>query len=160
VILDGKAVLGDAKRVKQTWVAAAKRAKYEDCKNCKGSGNKDGNPCEACDGEGEVKVAALAALLGACGCNKAVKEIHAHAMKTLGDRPGHPFHGNQHQTLTHAERILDDARQRIRFEGGNWVLYGSDGKLRLGQYKTKDEAQEHERAIQRVLARESGRVSA
>jgi hypothetical protein len=95
-VLGGKATLGEAKRVKQAWVAAARKGKYEDCPTCKGSGNKDGNPCEACDGEGEVRVAALAALLGACGCNKAVKEIHQHAMKALGDKPGHPFYGNQH----------------------------------------------------------------
>jgi hypothetical protein len=35
----------------------ARAGKYEDCPACKGSGNVDGNPCEACDGEGEMRVA-------------------------------------------------------------------------------------------------------
>lgn len=32
-------------------------AKYTDCVACKGSGEKDGNPCDACDGVGEIKTA-------------------------------------------------------------------------------------------------------
>ena len=33
-------------------------AKTTDCPTCNGSGNVDGNPCEVCDGEGELKAAA------------------------------------------------------------------------------------------------------
>lgn len=32
-------------------------SRYEDCPTCAGSGNVGGNPCEACDGEGEVRKA-------------------------------------------------------------------------------------------------------
>jgi hypothetical protein len=31
--------------------------KYKDCAACDGSGTKDGNPCETCDGEGRLKTA-------------------------------------------------------------------------------------------------------
>lgn len=34
-------------------------AKMEDCPTCKGSGNLNGNPCDACDGAGELKAAAV-----------------------------------------------------------------------------------------------------
>lgn len=36
---------------------AALRAKMTDCAMCDGSGSKDGNPCPACDGTGQLRVA-------------------------------------------------------------------------------------------------------
>lgn len=50
----GTVTLGTATEVKQTYVAAT----MADCPACKGSGNLDGNHCEVCDGNGELKVAA------------------------------------------------------------------------------------------------------
>lgn len=40
-------------------VPAKKRelAKYKDCPMCQGSGSKDGNPCDACEGSGELRTA-------------------------------------------------------------------------------------------------------
>lgn len=35
-------------------------ARYKDCAACDGSGSKDGNPCEVCEGTGELKVAGFA----------------------------------------------------------------------------------------------------
>jgi len=34
------------------------KATYKECPSCKGTGSADGNPCEACDGVGELKTAA------------------------------------------------------------------------------------------------------
>lgn len=144
-VKDGKVVLGDAKRVKQAWVAAERKGKYEDCPTCKGSGNKDGNPCPTCDGEGEIKHMAMATLLGACACTKALKELHEHAVKALGDKP---FYGNQHASEVVEKPVLD-----VRIEGGRFILYGSDKSLRLGSYNTLAEAEEHGRAIAARLAR-------
>lgn len=238
---DGTVKLGEPKRVKQAWVAAAKKGKYEDCPTCKGSGNVNGNPCEMCDGEGEIRAAALVALLGLRPCSDSAKDIYSQAMKALGAPEGHPFYGNQYTQGTGssdgsqesiarhreqlevkqannktwkvvdkrsgstvlsgysskevAEKTADEEAARrakkeatkeheraetvrskvnenkpenviknvhrlfrlneesIRFEGGHWVLFGSDNKLRLGQYKTKEEAEEHGKRIEQVLAR-------
>lgn len=46
------------------------KAGYEDCTACKGTGNKDGNPCESCDGAGEMKT-----LKAACGCDNTEAEM-------------------------------------------------------------------------------------
>ena len=162
---DSKVSLGEARRVKQSWVAAAKKGKYEDCPTCKGIGNMNGNPCEMCDGEGEIRAAALVALLGLRPCSDSAKDIYGQAMKALGAQPGHAFYGNQHASAEPdpVKQKADEERQkveqfltladRIRFDGGWWNLYGSDNKLRLGQYKTKAEAEEHGRLIEQVLAR-------
>lgn len=47
------------------------------------------------------------------------------------------------------------AAERIRLEGGQWSLYSKDGTRRLGQHATVELAEEHARAIDRVLARQS-----
>lgn len=163
---NGALTLGEAHRVKQAWVAAKRKGKYEDCPTCKGTGSYKGNPCETCDGEGEIRHAALAALLGMCACTKSLKDLHTHAVKALGDRLGHPFHGNQHVSADREPVVeppnnenRDKIKQfftledHIRFEGGHWNLFGSDNKLRLGQYKTRDEAVEHGRAILQQLSK-------
>ncbi len=36
----------------------------------------------------------------------------------------------------------------IKKQGGKWVLYSSDGKKKLGEHNTKEEALRQERAIQ------------
>lgn len=158
----GDIALGEAVRVKQAWVAAARKGKYHDCPTCKGSGEKDGNPCETCEGKGEIKHRSMSALLGVCACTPAIKTLHDHAMKSLGAQPGHPFYGNQHEERrTVAEKDVQEAREkvnvfyssdRIRNEGGYWVLYGTDG-MRLGQYRTQVEAETHGMAIEQVLSR-------
>ena len=45
----------NAEKLVKAAVRTAKKG-YEDCSTCKGSGAKDGNPCEACEGFGELKV--------------------------------------------------------------------------------------------------------
>jgi hypothetical protein len=67
---DGEVTIGEPTEVKQTWVAAAYK-KMKECHECKGTGTVKGNPCEACDGNGEMRAA--------------------------GDVPGHEFHGNQYK---------------------------------------------------------------
>lgn len=55
---EGDVELGTPVEVKLSYVAAA----AEDCPMCKGAGNVDGNPCEACAGSGEMKAAIEAAV--------------------------------------------------------------------------------------------------
>jgi hypothetical protein len=71
-VKDGEVMLGEPVPVRQTWVALSRSAtviaeepptvlkekSYKECPMCQGSGNKDGNPCEACGGHGELKTAA------------------------------------------------------------------------------------------------------
>jgi hypothetical protein len=78
---NGEVVFGESTEVKQAWVAA--RTKMEDCPACKGSGNANGNPCEACDGEGEIRAASITTLLGARNSekdSKIIQAVHDHAM--------------------------------------------------------------------------------
>lgn len=53
--------------------------KLRDCPACNGSGNTGGNPCEACDGKGELKVAAGAR--HSSSDRKVIQDVHDLALK-------------------------------------------------------------------------------
>ncbi len=54
-----------------------------DCKACEGSGNKDGNPCEVCDGDGELRVAVGAR--HSVSDLKVIQDVHDGAVKLGAD---------------------------------------------------------------------------
>lgn len=54
------------------------KAKMEDCATCHGSGNKDGNPCPSCDGNGEMKAAIGARHSGTD--REKIQTVHDHAV--------------------------------------------------------------------------------
>jgi hypothetical protein len=55
--VDGGIEFGEFTEVRQEYVAAVALPKTKDCAMCAGTGSKDGNPCEACDGTGQLRVA-------------------------------------------------------------------------------------------------------
>lgn len=57
----------------------ASAVKMEDCAACKGTGNKDGNPCDVCDGAGELKAAAGAR--NSATDAKTIQGIHDYSAK-------------------------------------------------------------------------------
>jgi hypothetical protein len=84
-------------RSKKRNLAAA--AEYKECPMCDGSGNKGGNPCDCCNGEGQLKAAA----------------------------------------------------DRIKLEGGKYILYGTTG-MRLAEHITRAAAEAHRDALDARLA--------
>lgn len=54
------------------------KAKMQDCTACKSTGSLNGNPCEACDGNGQMKTAAGARHSG--GDMKIIQGVHDHAV--------------------------------------------------------------------------------
>jgi hypothetical protein len=107
---DGKVTLGEPVAVKQQWVALGTlveeapvvriaKDKYKECSMCQGTGSKGGNPCDCCNGEGQLKAAA----------------------------------------------------DRIKLEGGKYILYGTTG-MRLAEHITRAAAEAHRDALDARLA--------
>lgn len=116
----------------------AAKAKYEDCPICKGSGNVDGNPCEACDSKGEIKVAAGARHSAADV--KMIQTVHDHAV-SLG------------ATCDRKNLEAAAAINEIKHEGGKYVLYSVDGKRKLAEHSSMRAAEEHRDALKAALVR-------
>jgi hypothetical protein len=102
--------LGEPVAVKQQWVALGTlveeapvvriaKDKYKECSMCQGTGSKGGNPCDCCNGEGQLKAAA----------------------------------------------------DRIKLEGGKYILYGTTG-MRLAEHITRAAAEAHRDALDARLA--------
>ena len=89
-----------------------KKERYDDCPTCDGSGNKDGNPCPTCDGKGEVR--------------HAEHECQCHKERTLGDKPGHPFYGNQH-TGGGGGGGSPQLHDKVTYKGESYQVSGIEG---------------------------------
>lgn len=150
---DGKAVLGEPKKVKRAWVDATATTQ---CDECEGTGQvkKDGKQedCPACHGTGEMRAASIRVLVGSRHSKsdmEMIQGVHDHAV-ALGaecDRSNYKMMGAGSGSAVPV--------QRIRHEGGKWVLYTEDGTRQLGSHATEGEARSQMQAIETVLRRRS-----
>jgi len=127
--------------------------KDKECALCKGLGNLGGNPCEACDGEGNMKTAGVTSLAGARHSAADIKMIqtvhdHAAALGAMCSRKNLETasaispescgcHGEQERA----------AQERVRREGTRWALYSADGKRVLARHNTEADAREQLEAV-------------
>lgn len=141
---DGKAILGEPKKVKQQWVEAA--AKYAECETCDGTGQvKDGKgqkDCPSCEGEGRLRAAAGARHSAAD--TKMIQTMHDHSVslgakcdrgnfETLGDAPGHPFRGNQYKD---GDSVIVNDKSNHEYHGRRGTVVGRNATHLQIKYKT------------------------
>jgi len=115
------------------------KGKVQDCPMCGGSGNKDGNPCEACDGTGEMKKKMKAAeappeptpqpRAAACGCTDTVKcGCHGQGARIM-------------EKATRAELIASLVTDRYSgFKDGDEAILEAAADTRLEEFRTAADA--------------------
>jgi hypothetical protein len=111
--------------------------KMIECEACKGTGSKDGNPCEVCNGEGELKAAAGAR--NSATDMEMIQAVHDHAAK-LG-------------AVCDRRNLETAAEATIRNEGGKWLLFSKDGSRKLAEHATRKDAEDHAQAIIAAMTR-------
>lgn len=113
---DGEVEFGEPTKVRQEYVAAA--AYKEDCPTCRGSGNKDGNPCEVCDGSGEMAVEKKKKTRAAADTRLQPGDIVHNLVSSNGERKSLKVYSVK-------EHLTNPFLYRIAFEGGSprdsWV---------------------------------------
>lgn len=130
----------NAEDINESPMSAA--AKKVECAMCKGTGSKDGNPCEACDGEGMLKVAAGARHSSAD--MKMIQTMHDHTA-ALGAACS--------RTNLETASSTSPGLPPIKHEGGKYVLYSQDGRRKLAEHGTLKDAEAHAKAIVDALTR-------
>jgi hypothetical protein len=85
-------------------------ASSRDCPACDGSGSKDGNPCEVCEGNGELKTAkGSPAICTACAGTGQINGVDCEACSETGNLKAAEELDDQNDELTLDEQLLAKA---------------------------------------------------